>query len=91
MMTPSVTECSAASRRGWVDVHGKIVAAETVRIGSSRGYRCVLDDGTWQLDLLFLGQTTVRGLGVGVGCRVCGRVALHQGRPAIWNPRWPTG
>ena len=71
-----------------VDVHGTIVATETVKIGSSRGYRCILDDVTCQLDLLFLGRTNVRGLEVGVGCRVNGRVAAHQGRPAIWNPRY---
>jgi two-component system, OmpR family, sensor histidine kinase KdpD len=64
------------------------VATETVTIGSNRGYRCTLDDGAYHLDLLFLGRTEVRGLDVGVGCRVSGRIVLRQGRPTIWNPRY---
>ena len=74
--------------RSSVDVHGTIVATETVKFGSNRGYRCILDDGTRQLDLLFLGRTNIRGLDVGVGCRVTGRVGVHQGRAAMWNPRY---
>jgi two-component system, OmpR family, sensor histidine kinase KdpD len=74
--------------RSCVDLHGTIVATDTVKIGSSRGYRCILDDGARQLDLLFLGRSQIRGLTVGVDCRVSGRVAVHQGRPSIWNPRY---
>ena len=82
--------------RSCVDVHGTIIATDTVKIGSSRGYRCILDDGARQLDLLFLGRSQIRGLAVGVECRVSGRIALHQGRPSIWNPPYqldprPTG
>lgn len=82
--------------RSCVDAHGTIIATDSVTIGSSRGYRCILDDGTRQLDLLFLGRSQIRGLTVGVECRASGRVAVHQGRPSIWNPRYqldprPTG
>src|SRR6185312_1317457 len=74
--------------RSCVDVHGTIIATDRVTIGSSRGYRCILDDGTRQLDLLFLGRSQIRGLTVGVECRASGRVAVHQGRASIWNPRY---
>jgi two-component system, OmpR family, sensor histidine kinase KdpD len=83
-----VTRIADARRPTWIDVHAEVVAAEQVYIGSSPGYRCALDDGTGRLDLLFLGRRGVPGLHAGVGCTVSGRVAMREGRPVVWNPRY---
>lgn len=69
-------------------MHANIIATETVNVGDTPGYRCVVDDGTGQLDLLFLGRPKVSGLHVGVDCRVSGRIALRNGSPVLWNPRY---
>jgi hypothetical protein len=87
MVQCTISIADAEARR-WVDVHAKIIATGTVNIGSSSSYRCVLEDETGQLDLLFLGQPKVRGLDVGVGCKVLGRVAMRAGRRVVWNPRY---
>jgi two-component system, OmpR family, sensor histidine kinase KdpD len=82
------TRIADARRPDWIDVHAGIIAAETVPVGSSSGLRCVLDDGTGQLDVLFLGRHKVPGLHVGAVCAVTGRVAMRKGRPVVWNPRY---
>lgn len=87
-MTTGVTRIADARRRTWIDVHAEIVATETVSVGSTLGYRCTLDDGTGQLDLLFLGRREMPDLHVGVGCRVSGRITMRENSPVIWNPRY---
>ena len=88
MMARPTTSLANARHREWVDSHATITKTETVEVDSTPTYRCVLDDGTAQLDLLFLGRPTVPGLHVGIGCQVSGRVALRAGRPVLWNPRY---
>ena len=81
-----------ARTRQHVSVVGTVGAAGTVTVGGSPAYRCVLSDGTGQLDLVFLGHRTVGGLTAGKRCRVAGVVTTRCGRLTIWNPRyeiWP--
>jgi len=75
-----------------VSLTGMILATETIRVGGSPVYRCVLATAETEIDLLFLGRATITGLTVGTRCSVQGTVALHHGRLAVWNPRyrvWP--
>jgi two-component system, OmpR family, sensor histidine kinase KdpD len=82
------TAISDVRRRDRVRVTGTITSAETTAIGSSPGYRCVLADGTGELDLLFLGRAAIAGLAAGARCSVEGIVTARGGRPAVWNPRY---
>ena len=67
-------------------VTGTICDTEEVRIGGGTAYRVALDDGTGELDLLFLGRRTVAGLVVGACFSVEGTAQLKSGRCVVWNP-----
>jgi hypothetical protein len=82
---PRITDVRLQDR---VKVTGTIISAQTTAIGSSLGYRCVLADGTGQLDLLFLGRAVVAGLAAGTRCSIDGVVAARGARLAVWNPRY---
>jgi two-component system sensor histidine kinase KdpD len=91
MSTCELTRATAISDvRGQdrVKVTGTIISAQTTRIGSSLAYRCVLADGTGELDLLFLGRVAIAGLAAGTRCSVEGVVTAREGRLAVWNPRY---
>ena len=87
---PMVMELRSAFTRSRVAVGGTVVsvrapAGETER-SRSLGYRCVLDDGTGRIDLLFLGRDKVPGLSVGARCHVEGTARMDHGRLTLWNP-----
>jgi len=69
-------------------VTGTIRLTDTVPVGSSFAYRCVITDGTGELDALFLGRTAVWGLTAGARCAVTGTAGIHGARLAVWNPRY---
>jgi hypothetical protein len=71
-----------------VSLDGTILETETVQAGLSPVYRCVLIGAHGEVDLLFLGRTTIAGLIVGTRCTAAGTVAVHHGRLAVWNPRY---
>jgi len=52
----------------------------------SLGYRCVLDDGTGRIDLLFLGRHRVPGLISVPDAHVEGTARMDRGRLTMWNP-----
>ena len=58
----------------------------TESIAASPAVRCVLADGSGQIDMLFLGRESVAGLVPGRRCTATGRVCVHRGRLVIWNP-----
>ena len=82
------TRISDVRSRDRVTVTGTVVSAQAIAIGSSLTYRCVLADGTGELDLLFLGRAAIAGLTVGTRCSIEGAVAARGGRLAVWNPRY---
>jgi two-component system, OmpR family, sensor histidine kinase KdpD len=91
MSTCELTHAAAISdvrRRDRVRVTGTITSAQTTVIGSSPGYRCVLADGTGELDLLFLGRAAIAGLAAGARCSVEGVITARGSRLAVWNPRY---
>lgn len=77
-----------AVRADWLTTHGSLVAIDIIAVGPTTAYRCVLDDGSGRLDLLFLGRRRVAGLTIGTYCEISGRVTHHSGRLAMWNPRY---
>jgi hypothetical protein len=83
---PLVLELRSAVDRSRVAVGGTVVALCPQSDGAPVGYRCVLDDGTGRVDLLFLGRREVPGLAVGARCHVEGTARMDHGRLTIWNP-----
>jgi RecG-like helicase len=69
-----------------VTVTGVIRSVSTESIAASASVRCVLADGSGQIDMLFLGRESVAGLVPGRRCTVIGRACVHRGRMVIWNP-----
>jgi two-component system, OmpR family, sensor histidine kinase KdpD len=82
------TRISDVRGRDRITVTGTIISAQTTAIGSSLAYRCVLADGTGELDLLFLGRAAIAGLAAGTRCCIEGVGAARGGRLAVWNPRY---
>jgi hypothetical protein len=83
---PIARQVSEVRPRSRLAVTGTICDTEEVRLGGSPAYRVVVDDGTGELDLLFLGRCTVGGLVVGACCSVEGTAQLTRGRFVVWNP-----
>jgi hypothetical protein len=75
-----------AQPRGRVAVTGTITGVDTVNMHGATSSRYVLDDGTGQLDLLFLGRPRVAGLSTGTCCTAEGRARLDHGGLVVWNP-----
>ena len=83
---PPATRIAAVGAQSRVTVTGVIRSVATQAIGPGPAVRCVLADGSGQLDLLFLGVRSVTGLAPGRRCTATGRAGLHRGRLVIWNP-----
>ena len=83
-----MTELGRAVHRCRVAVSARVVAVSRPSSGdrAPSGFRCVLDDGTGQVDLLFLGRDHIPGLVVGAHCQVEGTARMERGRLTVWNP-----
>ena len=75
-----------ARPRGRIVVTGTVVEVATVRVGHASSYRCLLDDGSGQIGLLFIGRNTIPGLAVGTRCTVEGTVRREANCLVVWNP-----
>jgi two-component system sensor histidine kinase KdpD len=84
----SVTRIADVGGQDRVSLVGAIISAQGITIGSSVANRCVLADGTGELDLLFLGRAAIAGLAAGTRCSIQGVVAARGARLAVWNPRY---
>jgi RecG-like helicase len=72
--------------RGRIVVTGTVVEVTTVRVGPATSYRCLLDDGSGQVGLLFVGRHAIPGLAVGTRCTVEGTVKRDDDGLVVWNP-----
>jgi len=72
--------------RARVVITGMIVETQVVSRGNSPVYRCTLEDGSGELDILFLGRSSVPGFSVGTRCSVEGLALKEDNRLAVWNP-----
>jgi two-component system, OmpR family, sensor histidine kinase KdpD len=84
----AVTRITDVRAQDRVALAGTVISAQVITVGSSTACRCVLADGTGELDLLFLGRAAIAGLAAGTRCRVQGAVAARGARLAVWNPRY---
>jgi hypothetical protein len=53
---------------------------------SGTSFRCRFDDGSGQLDLLFIGRARVPGLVAGTRCTLEGTVRTEGTLFVVWNP-----
>jgi two-component system, OmpR family, sensor histidine kinase KdpD len=84
----AVTRITDVRGQDRVTLAGTIISAQVITIGSSIACRCVLADGTGELDLLFVGRAGIAGLAAGIRCSIHGVVAARGSRLAVWNPRY---
>ncbi|MHB1430560.1 MAG: single stranded DNA-binding domain-containing protein [Streptosporangiaceae bacterium] len=82
------TSIAGARPQRRLSVTGVIRAAETVLVAGSPSWRCVLDDGTGRIDLLFLGRAAMPDLRPGRRCDIEGTVARRNGALVVWNARY---
>ncbi len=68
------------------DVEGKVVELVIESVGGSPSLLVVLDDGSGQVNLLFMGRRSIGGVDLGARVRAQGTVAAHRGRLTIMNP-----
>jgi hypothetical protein len=72
--------------RGRVVVSGVIYSTQVTQGHGTASYECLLDDGTGEIGLLFLGRRGVAGIVVGTRCTIEGTARLEGGRLVVWNP-----
>jgi hypothetical protein len=65
-----------------------IRSTETVTLGSGQAFHFTLVDGSGELDVLFLGRPSIRGLLPSTRVTVEGRVGTYDCKLALWNPRY---
>ena len=81
-----VVTCVGEARDGSrMAVTGTIRRVERIAIGPSYCCFCQLDDGTGQIGLLFVNQSTVPGMEIGVRCHVEGRARPGGHGLQMWN------
>lgn len=83
---PVARKIADAVPRGRVVVAGAVYSTEVRTEHGTASYLCMLDDGTGELGLLFLGRRSVAGLAVGVRCTAEGTARMEDGQLVVWNP-----
>ncbi len=83
---PVAHKISETVPRGRVVVSGVIYSTEVTQDHGTTSYECLLDDGTGEIGLLFLGRRRVAGIVVGTRCTIEGTARLEGRRLVVWNP-----
>lgn len=71
-----------------VTVSGTLRAVGERMVGGSPALEAELDDGTASLGVLWLGRRSVAGVEPGRRLTASGRIAVFDGRPVLFNPRY---
>jgi RecG-like helicase len=85
---PTITVIADVRPQSRVVVQGMIRSAGTVTVGSGPAFHFTLVDGSGELDVLFLGRSHMRGLQPSTRIIAEGRAGSHDGKLALWNPRY---
>jgi hypothetical protein len=72
--------------RGRLVVTGIVCSPQVVEQHGTPSYRCLLDDGTGEIGLFFLGRRSVAGMVMGSCCTIEGTARMEGGRLVVWNP-----
>lgn len=83
---PVARKIADAVPRWRIVVTGAVYSTEVRTEDGTASYLCMLDDGTGELGLLFLGRRSVAGLAVGTRCTAEGTARMEGGQLMVWNP-----
>jgi hypothetical protein len=83
---PVARKIAESVPRGRVVVSGVVYSAGVTDDLGTASYECMLDDGTGEIALLFIGRRNVAGMAVGTRCMVEGTARMEGGRLVLWNP-----
>ena len=85
---PLVRSIADATPRCRLITFGRIEDAVAGRLGMSRAYLCLLDDGTGKIRLAFTGRSRIPGLTTGSWCSVEGTAMVREGELTVTNPAY---
>jgi len=83
---PVVRVCAEAAPRHRARLAGRVLSGRALPLGAGWAYEVVLDDGTGQIRLRFLGRRQVDGVTTGAMLEVEGTVIDLHGHLALINP-----
>jgi hypothetical protein len=83
---PVARRLSDVVPRARVVVSGVVYSTDVTKAHGTRSFFCLLDDGTAEVGLLFIGRPNVAGIVVGTRCTVEGTARLEDGMLVLWNP-----
>jgi RecJ-like exonuclease len=81
-------KCAAVSRGQVTTVQGRLRHVVFTPRESVPTVAAELFDGTGSIELIWLGRRRIAGIEPGRTIVATGRVGSHEGRPAIYNPRY---
>lgn len=74
--------------REQVRLRGTVARVTLNPRGVNRWLEAVLDDGSGEVTLIWMGRRVVRGIEPGRKLELEGRLTLFEGRPTIYNPKY---
>jgi hypothetical protein len=84
-----IAECrEVRDGRPVVTVSGTLRAVSERKVGGSPALEAELNDGSASLGVVWLGRRSVAGVVPGRRLTASGRVAVFDGRPVLFNPRY---
>ncbi len=86
--SPVAHQIAEATPRRRLIVSGTVVFTETISSTERKTYRCVVTDGTGEVELLFVGRENIPGLDAGAACTAEGTLGREGDRLIIWNPAY---
>ncbi|MDN5563449.1 ATP-dependent DNA helicase RecG [Luteococcus japonicus] len=87
-MSAGCASLSHCRMREQVRVRGVISQVTLNPRGVNRWLEAILDDGSGEVTLIWMGRRIVRGIEPGRKLEVEGRLTLFEGRPTIYNPKY---
>lgn len=81
-------QIAGARLRREVRLRGTITILTINPRGVNRWLEAVLNDGTGEITLVWMGRRMIRGVDAGRRVEVSGRIAMLDGRHVIYNPQY---
>lgn len=85
---PVARRIADAAARQRVVAAGSVREVRIVDVGLAASASVVVDDGTGEIRLLFIGRPEIPGLEKGSRCTFEGTARMGDGRLVLWNPRY---
>lgn len=85
---PVARRIADAAPRHRVVATGTVREVRIVDVGPAASCRVVVDDGTREMSLVFVGRPEVAGVEKGTRLTFEGTARMDDGRLVVWNPRY---